>query len=132
MITKKRKFGDLGEEIASKHLKSKGFIILSRNYLKPYGEIDIVCSKGGVIHFVEVKSVSREMKTAKNGSVSRVTGSWNPAERVDERKLKRLERVINTYLLEGNLDMEWQIDVALVFIDEQTRRARVELIYGAN
>ncbi len=130
MITKNRAFGDLGEEIAARYLKSKGYLVLTRNYLKPYGEIDLVSSKSGIIHFIEVKSVSREI-TKEKGSVSRVTGDWNPADRVDKRKLKKLERVIDTYLLEHRFDMDWQVDVALVSIDEKNKRARVEIIENA-
>lgn len=130
MITKKRAFGDLGEEIAAKYLKSKRYVVLSRNYLKSFGELDIVATKDGVIHFVEVKSVSREMGT---GSVThekgtRVTDDWNPAERVDKWKLKRIEKAIHSYLSEFKLELDWQIDVALVYIDEKNKKARVEIL----
>ena len=125
MITRKRAFGDLGEEITAKYLKSKGYVILSRNYLKSFGELDIVATKGGVIHFVEVKSVSREIGA---GSVTHVTGDWNPAERVDKWKLKRIEKAIHSYLLEFKLELDWQIDVALVYIDEKNKKAKVEVL----
>jgi putative endonuclease len=135
MITKKRAFGDLGEELAAKYLKSKGYIVICRNYWKPYGEIDLVASKQGIIHFIEVKTVSREIKiegyTGNKETVSRVTGGWNPAERVDSRKLKRLERVIAAYQIERNLEMDWQLDVALVYIDEKTKKAKIEIIESA-
>ena len=125
MITKKRAFGDLGEEITAKYLKSKGYVVLSRNYLKSFGELDIVASKEGIIHFIEVKSVSREIG---RGSVTHVTGDWNPAERVDKWKLKRIERAIHSYLIEFKLELDWQIDVALVYIDEKNKKARVEIL----
>ncbi len=130
MITSKRKTGDLGESIAAKYLKSRGFLVLHRNYLKPHGEIDIVCSKGGEVHFVEVKSISCEIpdKVVAHEKVSHVTGDWNPAERVDKRKLKRLVRTAGTYLREHRLDLEWQIDVALVYMDHKHKCARVEIL----
>ena len=124
MITKKRAFGDLGEEITARYLKSKGYIVLGRNYLKPYGELDLIASRKGIIHFVEVKAVSREIK---EGTVTRGT-EWNPAERVDSRKLKRLERVIQSYLLENKIGLDWQIDVSLVYIDEISKKAKIEVI----
>jgi Holliday junction resolvase-like predicted endonuclease len=57
-ITEKRKTGNLGEDIAAMFLMKHGFGIIERNYLRKWGEIDIVAKKGGVLHFVEVKTVS--------------------------------------------------------------------------
>src|SRR5260370_14551882 len=37
--------GDTGEEVACKYLQNKGFSVLERNYLRPWGEIDIVAKK---------------------------------------------------------------------------------------
>jgi Holliday junction resolvase-like predicted endonuclease len=56
--TEKRKTGDIGEKIAGRFLVSKGFEIVDWNYLKPWGEIDIIAKKKEKIHFVEVKTVS--------------------------------------------------------------------------
>lgn len=49
-------FGAIGEELAVKELKKQGFSILSRNYRKKTGEIDIIAAKDGVTYFVEVKA----------------------------------------------------------------------------
>ena len=38
----------------------RGFKIIERNYLKKWGEIDIVAVKNRKYYFVEVKTVSRE------------------------------------------------------------------------
>jgi len=58
MVSKSRKTGDLGESIACRFLINKGFSIVERNYLKKWGEIDIIAKKDGKAHFIEVKSVS--------------------------------------------------------------------------
>ena len=58
--TEKRRKGDLGESIAVKFLEGKGYKVLARNYLKPWGEIDIIVEKERVLHFVEVKTVTRQ------------------------------------------------------------------------
>jgi Holliday junction resolvase-like predicted endonuclease len=55
--TEKRKTGDLGEKIAGRFLVSRGFEIVGWNYLKPWGEIDIIIKKKSKIHFIEVKTV---------------------------------------------------------------------------
>ena len=116
--TPKRATGDIGEGVAIKYLQSKGFRILERNYLRKWGEIDIVAEKGSMISFVEVKSVTR------------ATSGYRPEENVHPAKLKRLHRAIQTYLLDHKVpeDKEWRIDVACVYLDFDTRKARVEML----
>jgi putative endonuclease len=48
--------GDGGEDLAAGFLTRNGFTVLARNFLCGCGEIDIVASKGGILHFVEVKA----------------------------------------------------------------------------
>jgi Holliday junction resolvase-like predicted endonuclease len=138
MKTHKRQIGDLGEDIACKYLKRKGFRILDRNYLRKWGEIDIVAEKGSITSFIEVKTVSRE--SSKGGSLpvgrqgSRVTSiqktAFRPEDNVHPAKLKRLYRAIQTYLLDNKVaeSKEWRIDVACVYLDIPAKRAKVELI----
>ena len=54
-MTTSRITGALGEELARQFLARKGFHIITMNYRKPYGEIDIIAEKSGVVRFVEVK-----------------------------------------------------------------------------
>ena len=61
MKTPKRQIGDTGEEVACKYLEARGFKVLERNYLRKWGEIDIIAEKAKRLYFVEVKSVSREL-----------------------------------------------------------------------
>ena len=114
--TKKREVGDIGEGVVCKYLANKGFLVLERNYWKPWGEIDIVAKRGEELHFVEVKTVSR------------VTGV-RPEENMHKQKLLRLNRAIQTYLLDHKVPVRcaWVVDLACVFLDLETRRARVEL-----
>ncbi len=113
--------GILGEDIATRFLQNQGFLILFRNYLKKWGEIDIVAKKGKKIYFIEVKAVSCE-------NISRVTPMVNPAENIHKRKLGRMRRAIQSYLLEEKWEYEWQVDALLVYLDLKNREARVETV----
>jgi hypothetical protein len=48
---KNKETGKIGEDITENYLRKKGFAILGRNYLKKWGEIDIVARRTGKIHF---------------------------------------------------------------------------------
>lgn len=124
--TKKRFTGNLGEALAAKYLKNKGFLVIGRNYLLSYGEVDLVVQRGGVIHFVEVKSVTCEIPQ-EGVPHEMLRADWNPAERLDTRKLAKVGKAAQTFLAErGLLDRDWQIDGVLVYIDATTKRAKVE------
>jgi putative endonuclease len=126
--TEKRCIGDIGEGIACKYLEKRGYRILERNYLRPWGEIDIIAEKGPTLSFVEVKSVTREPLPDKKGSVSRE--NLRPEDNMHPAKLKRLHRAVQTYLLDHRVPeaRPWQIDLACVYLDFSARRARVEMI----
>ena len=120
--TKKQRIGRIGEDTACKFLMKHEFSIVERNYWKKWGEIDIIAQKAKKLHFVEVKTVSRENLT----EVTREIDSYQPEENVHLAKLKRLGRTIQTYLLERDLeDGQWQFDVLVVFLDVKNKQARV-------
>ena len=114
--TRKRQVGDIGEEIACKFLMKRGFKIIDRNYLKKWGELDIVAEKDNVLHFIEVKTVSGETDHL-------------PEENVHLWKRKRLARVIQTYLLDKKVsdETEWQINIMAVFLDFTSRKAKIRV-----
>jgi putative endonuclease len=118
MKTDKRRLGDVGERATCMFLGKHGFKILDRNYLKKWGEIDIVSEKDGLIHFVEVKSIS--VRSANAGM--RAEDNMHPG------KIKRIHRTIQTYLLEKRVDKDWQLDLSVVRIDEDKRTATVEML----
>jgi putative endonuclease len=139
--TAKRKLGDLGENIACDYLKKHGFEVVEKNYLRKWGELDIVAKKKGIIRFIEVKSVTCatlppvvthatiEPKTDKSVRLTNPKDWFRPEDNMHPWKLKRLSRAIQTYLLEKRLDdVDWQLDVVTVKIDEKRRVARVEMI----
>ena len=125
--TEKRKIGDIGENIACKFLMKRGLEIIEKNYNKKWGEIDIIAKKGQKLHFVEVKSVTRDSLK----HVSPETDSYRPEDNLHPWKLKRLSRVIQTYLLgyKGNrsvsYETDWQFDVVVVYLDIKNLQAKV-------
>jgi len=125
-ITEKRRLGNIGENCAAEFLVRRGYEILDRNYLRKWGELDIVARRGEILHFVEVKSVSRRTS---DWRVTHGTSAYRPEENVHPQKLKRLSRAIQTYILEKRLDhMDWQLDIMTAYVDEEARKARVEIL----
>ena len=119
------KIGELGEDIACRYLEDRGFQILDRNYRKKWGELDIVAQKGNIYHFVEVKAltVSRETK---------YQYKYKPEDAIQPWKIKRLQRAIQSYLLQKRLyeTADWLFDIIAVEIELKNRNAKVRFIEG--
>ena len=109
-----RKIGNTGEDIASKFLQNKGFLVIGRNYLKKWGELDIIAERDNLVHFFEVKAVT--------------TALFRPEDNVHGLKAKRLRRVIETYLEETKrgLDADFKFHVLCVYMNMKTHRASVK------
>jgi putative endonuclease len=122
----KNQVGAYGEQITVNYLKKQGFTILDTNYLKKWGEIDVVARETNIIHFVEVKTVSYETKRLLKVAVSH--GTWRPEENVSNHKLIKLNRVIESWLLENQCDLDWQIDVAAVRIVPREKYATIKYL----
>ncbi len=120
-ITGRRRIGNEGEDIACRFLESKGFRVVQRNYLKPWGELDIVALLDGVYRFVEVKTISR----ATSGSGS--TGNMTAEDHVSPAKLRKLARTAELYMARVKGSPDYQIDVVTVELDRATRKARCKL-----
>ena len=121
-----KELGSLGEDIAATFLKRKGFRLISRNFRKPWGEIDIIAEKDDVVRFVEVKAVSRE----KLPDVSREM-DYRPEELVDRRKLRKLARTAALYMEMKKDKREFQLDVVGVVVVREKRIARCRLFEQA-
>lgn len=144
----RRRVGNLGEDLTEMFLVKHGHKIIERNYLKKWGELDIVSVKDKVLRFIEVKTrvsrenpsldVSRDVSRTRftlinaQDSVSRESENdeYLPEENVHYWKQKRMLRAIQTYLLERNIDedQEWQIDVMAVSIDFLENKAIIKHI----
>ncbi|MEQ1561602.1 MAG: YraN family protein [Nitrospira sp.] len=136
--TDKQKIGSIGEDSACKWLESNGYKVVDRNYLKKWGEIDIVAKKGSKLHFIEVKSVSRDISSVTHVTTvvdqsslrGRQNDSYNPEDNMHPWKLKRLSRTIQSYLMDKDVsdETDWQFDLVTVYIDMNKRLSRVFLL----
>jgi putative endonuclease len=97
----KNQIGAIGEQIAATFLQQKGLTIIDTNYLKKWGEIDIVARETlgsrQKVHFIEVKTVSYETRAMLESAVSR--GTWRPEENVTFQKLAKLHRTVETWII---------------------------------
>ena len=101
-------FGFWAEDYVAQYLRSKNYSILGRNYKKPWGEIGIIAEKSGVLIFVEVKA-------SKSGSVG-----FEPENRANPEKLRRLMRAVETYLASKKYspEQERQIDIVALTLNQ--------------
>ena len=128
--SKSQKIGELGEDIACKFLMKHGFVILERNYTKKWGEIDIIAKKEGKRYFIEVKAMSvSSLDFVLDGKMEDGSSISRPEDNMHPWKLKRLRRVVETYLISKRLgSIEWQFDLLVVYMDIEKRQARVKVV----
>lgn len=96
--------GDLGEKIAEKYLKNKGYKILDRNFrYKKLGELDIVGQKNNNIYFFEVKTRCKKHLS-----------EFMPEDNITRDKQKKLIKLAQLWMAKAKLDAFWQIDIIAV------------------
>ncbi len=117
MVNERTTFGLAAEEAICTHLESTGYTILDRNWRRPWGELDIVAMQDNVVHFVEVKASSRQVS------------GFDPFLRADGRKMHKVRRTAQTWLLAHrySADTEWQLDIASIIMDPLLPRPEIEL-----
>ena len=145
--TDKQIIGKIGEDYACEYLRKMGYQIVDRNYLKKWGEIDIVAISGSTnpitrftggefraknekkLHFVEVKSVTH-ITFPVVLSVHPANDLYRPEDNMHPWKLQRLSRVIQSYLLDKDVsdDIDWQFDVVTVYLDANKRLLKINFL----
>lgn len=114
-----KEIGKLGEDIAAKHLKNNGYIVLKRNYRTKYGEIDIIARDEKYIVFVEVK-------TRKGVSFG------HPREAVDSYKQSRIKNMAILYMAQNKyIGCGVRFDVVEIILDENDDVKSLILIKNA-
>ena len=93
-----------GEQVAAVYLIEKGYEILTMNLCcDPYGEIDIIAEKDGIIIFVEVKTYSKKQL-------------GTSAQNINQNKLKKLKAAINKYTVDMQVENDISLDVICVYL----------------
>lgn len=96
--------GEYGELVAASWLRAQGYKILRRRFRMGHsGEIDIVCRKGDLLVFVEVKSALR-------------TAAGRPARRINEHKRELLRRAARLWLRRLGTPVPSRMDVVEVLL----------------
>jgi putative endonuclease len=117
--------GRRGEEDAYFYLRTRGYVMVARNYrtARHHGEIDLIGWDKDVLCFVEVKT--------------RTTRAVKPAEAaVDRKKRRDLKIVIRDYLRsvpakQSSEPPQWRFDVVTVYYDQSSGRPTFELFQNA-
>ncbi|MFN4032359.1 MAG: YraN family protein [Fimbriimonadales bacterium] len=107
-----------GEEQAAQYLQAQGYIILTRNWRKREGEIDVVALEGETLAFVEVKT----RRTRTFGA---------PEESIDARKQMQLARLAQRYINENPQLKFHACRFDVVVVDWTTRPTQVRLYRNA-
>ena len=124
MTDKRRRTGQIAEDIVTQLLIDQSWEIVDRNARTRYGELDIVALNGRTLVFVEVKA----------GRADSAYGPERPVHAVGPRKQRRVRRLAAAWL-GGRRDLpyyaEIRFDVVGVSFDRAGRATEVEHIEGA-
>ena len=114
----RRETGQLGEEMACRMLRSRGYQIVMRNWRCPEGEIDIVAQDGECWTFVEVKT--------RHGHAF-----GTPEEALSAHKAAQVMQLAQIYLSEHAVEsVDWRIDLVAIELDRYDAVQRMSLTTG--
>lgn len=95
----RKNLGKKGEDLACSFIKKKGYRVVTRNFRKKCGEIDIIAYEDEVLVFIEVKTRSNDSK-------------GSPLEAVNKRKQQQIIKTATYYLAENDsFDVSCRFDV---------------------
>lgn len=111
--------GRLGEKMAVRFLRSRGYNIFKNNYSCPLGEIDIVAEHGNCLVFVEVKTRTSERFGPPLSSIT-----WQKERHIIRNCLFYLKR-------HSAMDRLWRIDVIGIMLSSEGKLETLEHVKNA-
>ena len=109
-MDRRKQTGRRGEDLTAAYLLEKGYRIVTRNWVCPAGELDIIAQDGDTLIFVEVRT-------------RRGDRFGTPAESITPAKQARLVELAQTYLQGIPAPQPgWRIDVVAVQLGQGTPR----------
>lgn len=102
----KKEIGQLGESVAEKYLKDKGYKLISRNWQSKIGEIDLIFKHDKTLVFVEVKALVK------------ASNDFNPEMHFNYFKQNKMRQLAKLYInFKGLSNISFQIDLVAVEIN---------------
>jgi len=103
-MSKHLKTGEIGEELARKHLEAAGYEILEAGFRYGRVEIDLIVKEGECLVFVEVKT-------------RRGTGYGHPSLAVSKTKEKNIAKVARAYMRQTDHTWEVRFDIVAILLE---------------
>ncbi len=124
-MAKHNEIGKLGEEIAMKFLMKQNFSFVEKNFSCHLGEIDLIFKEKDILRFIEVKSIATS-----RGIYDLSLLQVQPEENLSRDKWNKILKSIDVYKKTKSISQEtaWFIDLLCVFIDTDTREAKIRWI----
>ena len=107
------KSGLWGELYAARYLRDEGYRIVTGNYRRRVGEIDIVAQKDNVVCFIEVKTRG-------------INPMFAPIEAVDEAKQSKIRATAGLFMKTVGGDNEMRFDVIEIILDENYNKLQLK------
>lgn len=108
---RRQSLGNLGENLALKYLKNKGYQFIERNFRWRFGEIDLIFQDKDILVFVEVKTRFHPE-------------FGNPEEAITPWKIKSIIKTAEYFVLKHpRLPESLRIDVVAIDLDKDQKRA---------
>ena len=143
MKTEKRIIGDIGEKVVVNFLLKKGYKIVEKNYLKKFGEIDIVAvlkkdlknkkqtflkkiirkigKEEKEYYFFEVKTI--EINKNKSNELS-----FLPEDNFTKAKIRKFNRIVEYYVKDKKILEDYYLGVVYVYLDNINKTAKIKFI----
>ena len=119
------KIGTIGEDLACEYLKNNGYKIIKRNFRRPYGEIDIITTKGSGLVFFEIKTLKMRQNNTANNDNDAADGGLVPEDNLTSAKLIKLKKICEMFAVKHpelfSEDDGWQIDLLAIYYPEDSK-----------